>query len=310
MEVSERARPWLRQTPQGGAGNLGSGAALGAPQRCTDADIAGALQLSDAAQWNQTAADWQVFMHHGHVLGIRSATGMLVATAAALPYGARRGWISMVLVQEAFRHRGLATQLLALCVEHLQQRGLTPILDATPAGAATYQKAGFRSGFALARWQGAGAKGEPLPEAGEVLETGVRAATTSDLPAIARLDAQANGIERDFLLRDMLERAGGAGWMQADGSGFVLCRRGGRATQVGPLVASDESAATGLLHCALHSIDGPVFLDLPARWSGLTRYLVQRGFVQQRPFVRMALGPADIEAAQDRMFLLAGPEFG
>ena len=84
----------------------------------------------------------------------------------------------------------------------------------------------------------------------------------------------------------------------------------GRATQIGPLVASDESAATGLLHCALHSIDGPVFLDLPARWSGLTRYLVQRGFVQQRPFVRMALGAADIDTAHDQMFLLAGPEFG
>lgn len=308
MALSERAQPSLGPALDGSAEMPaeapGSADTLASPHVCTDADIADALKLSDAALWNQTRDDWQVFVRHGKTLGLRSSDGTLVATAAALPYGAARGWISMVLVAQDWRHRGLATRLLALCVEHLQQLGATPILDATPAGAATYGKAGFHSGFELARWQGPGAAGE-RPD-----DEGIRPANTADLRTMERLDAQANGIERAFLLHDLLARDGGAGWIRTDDSGFVLRRRGGRATQIGPLVAANESAATQLLHTALCSVSGPVFLDLPARWSHLTAWLAQRGFTLQRPFVRMALGPADIAAANDRVFLLAGPEFG
>ena len=38
--------------------------------------------------------------------------------------------------------------------------------------------------------------------------------------------------------------------------------------------------------------------------------LVRRGFVRQRSFVRMALGNVGAAAARDRIFALAGPEFG
>ena len=58
-----------------------------------------------------------------------------MATAAILPY-ARFGYVAMVLVSPALRHRKIATRLLRDAVAALQAQGRTPMLDATPAGSA------------------------------------------------------------------------------------------------------------------------------------------------------------------------------
>src|SRR5688572_17770698 len=90
------------------------------PEILTERDIDAGLALSDAAGWNQTGDDWALFIRHGRAIGLRDAEGRCVATAAALPYGSDRGWISMVLVADGWRHRGLATRLLDDCVAHLR----------------------------------------------------------------------------------------------------------------------------------------------------------------------------------------------
>ena len=50
----------------------------------TPADVAGGLALSSGAGWNQTADDWAFFIEHGHAIGFRTASGTVVATAAAI----------------------------------------------------------------------------------------------------------------------------------------------------------------------------------------------------------------------------------
>lgn len=271
---------------------------------CGEAELADAQALSDAAGWNQTADDWQLFMQHGKTIGYRHPAGRLVATAAALPYGNAKGWVAMVLVAEAWRHQGLATQLLQIGIDHLRQRGAIPYLDATPAGAPTYRKAGFQAGFALSRWEGT------TSPAGQALPAPMRAAEPDDLAWIIALDAAANSVTRDFLLQDFLARSTSQAWVMRDQSGFVIRRQGRRAAQIGPLVARDEDTATALLGAALDLSQGPVFLDLPDRWDGLAARLRGRGFAVQRPFVRMALGERPMQAANDQLFVLAGPEFG
>ena len=86
-------------------------------------DVAGGLALSDAAGWNQTADDWSLFIAAGAAFGVRDEAGALIATAAALPYDAATGWISMVLVDAAHRHRGIASQLVDACVASLRDAG-------------------------------------------------------------------------------------------------------------------------------------------------------------------------------------------
>lgn len=270
-------------------------------------DVDGGLALSGGAGWNQTADDWALFIDQGHAIGFRTASGTLVATAAAIVYGGGLGWISMVLVATEWRHRGLASLLMETCVKRLQALHVTPVLDATPAGEPVYRHLGFRSGFALERWQGFSA---PPQGSAPPATAGVRAAGPADLDAIAALDQSANSISRRSLLQSFFGRHDTRAWMSADDSGFVVARAGSRATQVGPLVARDIAGAIALLSAALHALVGPIFLDLPKRWSELATWLEGAGFVRQRPYVRMSLGAATPLACGDRSFVLAGPEFG
>ena len=275
-------------------------------------DVAGGLVLSAGAGWNQTADDWAFFIRHGHAVGFRTASGVLIATAAALVYGGGFGWISMVLVAPDWRHRGLASLLVADCVKRLRALNVTPVLDATPAGQPVYRHLGFRPGFEFERWEGT-LPADPLPATAtspvDERAASLRDAGAADLDAIASLDRTAGGVGRRVLLQDMLGRSGTRAWMTHDGSGFAIVRAGPRAAQFGPLVASETNAALALLEAALRSRVGALFLDVPTRWRELAAALETRGFVRQRPFARMALGGAPF-ACSDRLFALAGPEFG
>jgi hypothetical protein len=51
-----------------------------------EADLAALDALVEAAGWNQTTADWRLFLDHGRVWCIRDDAGRAVASAALLPY--------------------------------------------------------------------------------------------------------------------------------------------------------------------------------------------------------------------------------
>ncbi|MGZ8259998.1 MAG: hypothetical protein ACXWUL_05535 [Caldimonas sp.] len=124
------------------------------------------------------------------------------------------------------------------------------------------------------------------------------------------LDCALWGLDRGALLRDVLARPATRAWLADDASGFAIVRAGQRAEQIGPIVASDERAAIAFLDRALGAASGRVFVDVPSHWPLLADALAERGFVRQRPFVRMALGQTGALVASDRVFAVAGPEFG
>src|SRR6185312_6807591 len=114
-------------------------------------DATAGLKLSTEAHWNQNEADWRYFLTKGIVFGTRDHNGDLIATAALLPYTESGAWISMVLVTESWRRRGLATRLVDACLEKANKLGLTTWLDATPAGATVYGPLGFTPTIELRR---------------------------------------------------------------------------------------------------------------------------------------------------------------
>ncbi|MEO7128912.1 MAG: GNAT family N-acetyltransferase [Rhodoferax sp.] len=295
-----------------------------APVRLTSADVLAGVALSDAAGWNQTDDDWQLFVEQGEAIGLRTAQNQLVASAATLPFtaantagGARRvAWISMVLVTAKWQHRGLATRLLAECVRGLQAEGITPMLDATPAGEPVYRRMGFEPGFEFTRWQ---RESQPAESEGESRQPAgaIRRASAQDIEVIVTLDSAACGLDRRFLLRALLERKGSNAWLLQEyggtPAGFVIARAGNRARQIGPLVAQGVSQALALLDAALAQSINRVFLDVPSPWHALVAALIARGFERQRSFVRMTLGgalPDWVKRPDKRQFVLAGPEFG
>lgn len=270
-------------------------------QRLDAAALPAALALSAEAGWNQVAEDWRVFLDRGAVHGVTGPEGLL-GTGAILPY-AGFGWVSMVLVTAAARGQGIGTGLLGRAIAALTGMDRVPVLDATPAGERIYRPLGFRPVFPLMRWRGMGDAAAPSMD-------GLRPVGAEDLPAIAALDAAAFGADRSDILTGLWQRAPAPALMLTAGDGFALARPGRQAMQIGPLVAPDEVAARRLLTAILARVQGPVLLDLPTRWDGLSRLLQERGFRQERPFLRMALDRQEAFGDPDRLFIVAGPELG
>jgi GNAT superfamily N-acetyltransferase len=268
--------------------------------------LAGCLELSKSARWNQNAADWRLMLDIGRGWGIALGDGTLAASTLVLPYGGF-AWVSMVLVLPSRRRQGFATRLLRIALEDLGKRGLTPILDATPAGRAVYVQEGFHDTWGFRRLQ--------LREPCAALErpAGVRALRESDWPRLLELDARAFGASREPLLRALAARLAQAA-LVCDGSaglqGFLLGREGREALQLGPLVARDAGTARALLAAALTAVRPPLYLDLVDREPSLGAWLESLGFAFQRPFTRMVRCAPRAPGEAGLVFCPAGPELG
>lgn len=251
--------------------------------------IARALLLSEGAGWNQNAADWEVFLTHGTVLGF-SIGDRLVATAAALPYGDGFGWISMVLVAAEWRRRSLATRLVAACTSLLRDTGRAALLDAAPAAMVIYTALGFIPLGTMERWEGHG---------GGSLAAGA--------PANLVLDQFAFGADRRFLLEDFLSRPSTLAF--GFPNSFAILRQGSSASQIGPIIA-EPAEAQALVTEAIRAASGRVVVDILDAGSVLIPALTSHGFRRQRCFTRMAIGLAKLPGNPAHLLAAAGPEFG
>src|SRR5689334_24913547 len=177
-------------------------------------DAAAGLVLSTEARWNQNEDDWRFFLSQGVVFGVRDDASRLIATAALLPYSAGNAWISMVLVTESARRRGIATKLVDACLAKAKQRNLTSWLDATPAGATVYGPLGFAPTLELRRLR---LENSGSTSAGSSLGT-------CDLAAFVARDCHAIGFARDALLAEFTGRPGSR--LIRSGNAMALVRDG------------------------------------------------------------------------------------
>jgi GNAT superfamily N-acetyltransferase len=271
-------------------------------------DLAGCVELSKAAHWNQNAADWQLMLEIGRGYGLSLADGTLAASTVTLPYGVAFAWVSMVLVLPEYRRRGYATRLLRRALEDLSAERRAAVLDATPAGHEVYAEEGFRDTWGFKRFAL-----EAFRPHGAVDRTGVRALEPRDWSHIRALDAEAFGADRARLLEALAGRLPAAARVCERGgevTGFLLGRDGREACQLGPLVARDAQSARALLGSALEQVARPLYLDLVDRESALVDWLEARGFALQRPFTRMVHGAHRAPGNASLVFCPAGPELG
>ena len=259
--------------------------------------LAACLALSRAANWNQNEADWRLMLGIGRGWGI-SVEGRLAASTLVLPFETF-AWISMVLVLPEHRRKGYATRLLRIAIADLEQRGLTPVLDATPDGREVYRLEGFRDTWGFKRY--ALNDGYPASDAsGPIAER--------DWAQVLKLDRAAFGASREPLLRDLARRLPQAAHV-CEG-GYVLGREGREALQIGPLVARDEQSAIALLAAALRAVQPPLYVDVVDHAPNVRAWLEARGFFFQRPFTRMVRGGQRAPGDEKLVFLVAGPELG
>ncbi|MTW15076.1 GNAT family N-acetyltransferase [Rhodoplanes serenus] len=276
---------------------------LGAMTPLAPHETRAALALSDEARWNQTADDWTLFRTRGRVLAMR-ADDRLVATAALLPYAPlgeapRIAWISMVLVTATWRRHGLASALLRRCIETAEAEGVTPLLDATPQGAAVYGPLGFVPVIDLVRLRRTRPATDERP--------GEAAIDPAGRDVLLALDRRALAADRAALIDDILARPGTV--LHARPGAACLVRAGRCARHIGPLYAEDETAAADLLDAVIAHEPGPLIIDLVAQRADLRARLAANGFVEERPLQRMVRGTAPRGDTTIAM-AIAGPEFG
>jgi GNAT superfamily N-acetyltransferase len=271
-------------------------------------ELGDADALVKEAGWNQTEADWRIFLDLGTVYAIRDK-GKVIATAATLPYGGKFGWISMVLIAGEYRRRGLATRLMERCIAGLTAAGLVPILDATPAGRAVYAGLGFEDSWSFQRMLLKQAVGTP-----EAASAGcVEPVTGKNWQELCAYDAKYFGADRSEVLsrlRGRLPQAEALVSKDGEVAGFLLGRAGRRAAQIGPLVADDEEIAAALLQHAIKSVPAPVYIDVMDDKTALLKQLTETGFVHERPYTRMMLRRSESFQNLPHTFAVAGPELG
>jgi GNAT superfamily N-acetyltransferase len=260
-------------------------------------DARAGLLLSEEAHWNQNEADWRFFLTEGTVFGIRDGDGSLIATAALLPYTSNNAWISMVLVTQNWRRRGLATKLLDACLDAAAKRRLTTWLDATPAGAAVYGPLGFTPTLELRR----------LRLAGPATAAAPKLAPDGNADEMIARDRRAMGFDRSALLRELSGRSGSK--LISHRGALGLIRDGRKARHIGPLFADDVGSATALIETIAQSETGPILIDVVNQQSEFLERLIASGWTIERPFQRMRFGRMTTQNAE-LPFAVAGPEYG
>jgi GNAT superfamily N-acetyltransferase len=272
------------------------------------ADLPAALRLSEQAGWNQVADDWRAMLSDGWAIGLDAPP--VIATALTVSLGARLAWVSMVLVDRAWRRRGLGTRLLERCIGDLSSRGVVAGLDATPAGRLVYTPLGFRPLYGLSRL---------IVEPTHALDTAppcgvtLRPLTSADIEPLAGWDAARTGMRRATLLAELRRRLPDAAWLALrDGAlaGCVLGRDGRLSSQLGPVLADDEPIARSLIARALGATGRAAILDVPDVHAPLQAWLHGHGAITQRGYTRMLLGPPETLPPPARLYAIAGPELG
>ena len=257
------------------------------------------LVLSTEANWNQNEADWRFFLDQGIVYGVRAKGGRLVATAALVPYSAANAWISMVLVTESWRRRGLATRLVDTCLNVATKQGLTCWLDATPAGAGVYGPLGFTPTLQLRRLRLENST-PPAADAPALLPSG-------DPAQLIARDRNAMGFDRGTLLTEFAGRPGSR--LLSNVGAMALVRDGRTARHIGPLFADSPDRALALVEAIVRSETGPLLIDAVSTSDKFLQGLTAFGWTIERPFQRMRFGRATAKPTE-LPFAVAGPEFG
>ncbi len=270
-------------------------------------DAEAAWKLSIEAGWNQNIADWRFMLTHGKALGVADGTGTWVASALALPLGPRLSWLSMVLVTQAQRRRGLGTALLKRCLAHVEEQGAAAGLDATELGRPVYLPLGFRDLYRIPRWH-IERTGDLVPPPADML---LRPMLEADLVRVTTFDTARSAMERGYILAHLRARRPELAWIaERDGrvAGYGVGREGRAATSIGPIVADEEGIGLALASRALAAAPGPFLMDVPDVHGEVARWLRAAGATSPRAFVRMLRGALPGLERDRHIIALAGAE--
>jgi GNAT superfamily N-acetyltransferase len=286
----------------------------------TRPDVPSAMEMSEAAKWNQTPEDWfRLMLLSPDGCRCIEDAGQVVATATLLPYGTGLAWIGMVLTRLEYQRQGLARRLMEDAIAAAQRLNIRTLkLDATDEGRPLYESLGFVVEQSVERWRcddwKPGAAARKNYAADSANEANPHGAQISD--GIFSRDRAAFGISRKALLEALIA----SGRCDATGDGYVFSRPGSRARYLGPCVANSGATARRLISSHLESFMGSDenhegfrtcswYWDLLPANKEAANCAIELGFTRQRNLWRMRRGEV-IENNDAMVYAIAGFELG
>lgn len=269
-------------------------------------DLPHCQQLKRTIGWNQRVSDWRRFLSLNPTgCFVATHSGQIIGTVCTVAYR-HCGWVAMVLVDPDYRRRGIGRNLLLRGIDHLEQRGLTVKLDATPEGKLLYDTLGFSDEYTGARYECSSLHIAPSPD------RACHRITT--MTETAELDCRIFGDDRSHVLQSYLDAYPKYAICAKENgrlTGYLFAREGEHAFHIGPWVAVHESAARQLLvQCLLDRKPETVFIDTIEPNPFVKPMLHKLGFTQQRSFIRMYRGMNQQHGHPQFVYGMSGPELG
>ena len=272
----------------------------------TPDDLDSAMHLKDQAGWNQTEADWRRFLEM-EPMGCFAADwdDRLVGTTVTCIFGPV-AWIAMVLVDPEFRGRGIGKALMTYALDFLDAYGVSTVrLDATPLGEPLYKKLGFETEYGLARFEG-------TPQLTTPSHGKIDHAHSRDYPLLFQIDQKVTGSDRKkFLARFFEEQSEQIRVVRSSETiaGFLTCRPGTRAKQIGPCLGGQGIGGILLADAMSRFSQTPICVDIPVQNAAASNMAERSGLIIQRHLIRMRRGPLVAEQT-DHIWASSGPELG
>jgi ribosomal protein S18 acetylase RimI-like enzyme len=273
-------------------------------------DIVDCMLLSGTEGWNQTEKDWQLLKDNPHnICLVAESNNHIIGTATAMNYSDEIVWIGMMLVDRAFRGRGISKMLLSGLLSQLDSFRSVK-LDATPAGLPVYEKFGFKEEYIIHRMTILSIDNFQPFDSGITPER----VLFSDMNEVAALDASVFGAGRTFLIKSLVNEKPESAWCIKNNGrikAFALGRHGRKYQQIGQVFASSLKEVKVLISYIIGKYARlPVVVDVLADKRELINWLNGIGFTRQRDFVRMYLHTNPCPGITENQFLICGPEFG
>ena len=288
-------------------------------------DLDDAFRLSTVAGWNQRIDDWRMLLRlapAGAFAALSDArAASIVGTAIGIDYGGF-AWIAMMLVDPAYRGRGVGRRLLEAAIDAVPSQ--LPIrLDATPLGRPLYRRYGFEDEAALSRHVIDQARlAEPRVARTRPARSAVRPLTGTDMAIVIEQDRATFGGTRGAVLEWAFRSSPQYAYtVRSDSTErgpihYCLGRRGRLFDQIGPVVTGDDDIADALVSAALGAAgDRRVAVDVFDSRRAFAAAMRADGFVIERPLVRMcrptgsAAGAPAVGHRHICEFAILGPEF-
>jgi GNAT superfamily N-acetyltransferase len=262
-----------------------------------DADLERILELRSIVRWSADPRAFELLR------GVRDARwavadapdGDLAGMVGAVPLG-DIGVLCHLAVHDGYRGLGLGALLSSWAVGYLRSRGAKMVrLYSTLRAEGLYRSLGFeeitpRTVYRLE--EGSWRLRVPELVDGHRVET----LTFGDLPELYGVDHWSYGADRSALLFATLRLHPGRGLVARDSTGrimgYLIRSARGRATRIGPFLASTPDVARLLLACALSATGGtPVQVTVPGPAGCHAHSLLQEfGFEGTEDRMRMELG--------------------